>query len=114
MRISDWSSDVCSSVLVPAAWMSMAVFALMALYATIALVWLIKLCEILAMACAPLGPAFTLITLLTGSNWGRPMWGQWRMEERLVGKEWGRTCKCQWSPYYQRKKKRSSTKQVKA
>ena len=38
---------------VPAAWMSMFVFGLMALYAAIALVWRIKMCEILAMACAP-------------------------------------------------------------
>jgi heme exporter protein C len=62
---------------VPAAWMSMFVFALMALYAAIALVWRIKLCEILAMACAPIGAAFTLITLATGSIWGKPMWGTW-------------------------------------
>ncbi len=62
---------------VPSAWMSMAVFALMALYAAIALIWRIKLCEILAMACAPSGAAFTLITLLTGSIWGKPMWGTW-------------------------------------
>ena len=62
---------------VPAAWMSMFVFALMALYAAIALVWRIKLCEILAMACAPIGAAFTVITLATGSIWGKPMWGTW-------------------------------------
>ena len=62
---------------VPAAWMSMAAFALMALYSAIALIWRIKLCEILAMACAPTGAAFTLITLATGSIWGRPMWGTW-------------------------------------
>ena len=62
---------------VPSAWMSMAVFGLMALYAAIALVWRIKLCEILAMACAPSGAAFTLITLVTGSIWGKPMWGTW-------------------------------------
>ena len=62
---------------VPSAWMSLFVFALMALYSAIALVWRIKLCEILAMACAPLGAGFTLITLLTGSIWGRPMWGTW-------------------------------------
>ncbi len=62
---------------VPAAWMSMAVFALMALYAAIALIWRIKLAEILAMACAAPGAAFTLITLLTGSIWGKPMWGTW-------------------------------------
>ena len=62
---------------VPAAWMSMFVFALMAFYSAIALVWRIKLCEILAMACAPTGAAFTLITLATGSIWGKPMWGTW-------------------------------------
>src|SRR3546814_6041916 len=48
---------------VPSAWMSLAVFGLMAVYAAIALVWRIKLCEILAMACAPIGAGFTLITL---------------------------------------------------
>lgn len=62
---------------VPSAWMSLFVFALMALYAVIALVWRIKICEILAMACAPIGAIFTLITLLTGSLWGKPMWGAW-------------------------------------
>ena len=62
---------------VPAAWMSMAVFALMALYSAIALVWRIKLCEILAMACAPAGAGFTAVTLLTGAIWGKPMWGTW-------------------------------------
>ena len=62
---------------VPSAWMSLAIYALMAFYAAIALVWRIKLCEILAMACAPIGAGFTLITLLTGSIWGKPMWGTW-------------------------------------
>ena len=62
---------------VPAAWMSMAVFALMAAYAAIALIWRIKLAELLAMACAAPGAAFTLITLVTGSIWGKPMWGTW-------------------------------------
>jgi heme exporter protein C len=62
---------------VPSAWMSMAVFGLMACYAAIALIWRIKLCEILAMACAPSGAAFTLVTLATGSIWGKPMWGTW-------------------------------------
>jgi heme exporter protein C len=59
------------------AWMSMFVFGLMAFYAAIALIWRIKLCEILAMACAPIGAAFTVITLATGSIWGKPMWGTW-------------------------------------
>jgi heme exporter protein C len=62
---------------VPAAWMSMFIFGLMAFYSMIALIWRIKLCEILAMACAPIGAAFTIITLATGSIWGKPMWGTW-------------------------------------
>ncbi|MFC7301148.1 heme ABC transporter permease CcmC [Cognatiluteimonas weifangensis] len=62
---------------VPSAWMSTAIYALMAAYAAIALIWRIKLCEILAMACAPIGAAFTLITLATGAIWGKPMWGTW-------------------------------------
>lgn len=62
---------------VPSAWMSMAIFALMAVYAVVAQVWRIKLCEILAMASAPIGAAFTLITLITGAIWGKPMWGTW-------------------------------------
>jgi heme exporter protein C len=62
---------------VPSAWMSLFVYALMALYAAIALVWRIKLCEILAMACAPIGALFTAVTLATGSIWGKPMWGTW-------------------------------------
>ena len=62
---------------VPAAWMSLFVYGLMAFYSVIALVWRIKLCEILAMACAPVGALFTAVTLATGSIWGKPMWGTW-------------------------------------
>ena len=62
---------------VPAAWMSMGIFAGMAIYSAIALIWRIKLCEILAMACAAPGAAFTAITLATGMIWGKPMWGTW-------------------------------------
>ncbi len=62
---------------VPCAWMSLFVFVVMAMQSVIALVWRIKICELLAMACAPVGAAFTLITLLTGSIWGKPTWGTW-------------------------------------
>ncbi|HET6545926.1 MAG TPA: heme ABC transporter permease [Rhodanobacteraceae bacterium] len=62
---------------VPSAWMSLFVYAFMAANAFIALVWRIKLAEVLAMASAPVGAAFTFITLVTGSIWGKPMWGTW-------------------------------------
>ena len=62
---------------VPCAWMSLFAYVFMAVNAFIALVWRIKLSEILAMASAPIGAAFTFITLVTGAIWGKPMWGTW-------------------------------------
>ncbi len=62
---------------VPCAWMGLFAYIFMAVNAFIALVWRIKLSEILAMATAPIGAAFTFITLVTGSLWGKPMWGTW-------------------------------------
>ena len=62
---------------VPSAWMSLFVYAVMAVNAFIALVWRIKLSEQLAMACAPIGAGFALVTLVSGSLWGKPMWGTW-------------------------------------
>ncbi len=62
---------------VPAAWQAMAGYMVMAVLAVIALVWRIRTVEIMAMAAAPIGAAFTAICLATGSLWGRPMWGTW-------------------------------------
>ncbi len=62
---------------VPSAWMSMFIYAVMGVSAFIALVWRIKLAEVVAMESAPIGAAFTFITLVTGSLWGKPMWGTW-------------------------------------
>ncbi len=62
---------------VPCAWMSLFAYLFMAANGFIALVWRIKLSETLAMASAPVGAAFTFITLVTGSLWGKPMWGTW-------------------------------------
>jgi len=62
---------------VPCAWMSLFAYFFMAANAFIALIWRIKLSEVLAMAAAPAGAAFTFVTLVTGSLWGKPMWGTW-------------------------------------
>ena len=62
---------------VPAAWMALFVYAGMALASAAALVWRHPLAEVVARASAPVGAAFTLIALATGSLWGRPMWGTW-------------------------------------
>lgn len=62
---------------VPAAIMSMGVYAFMATAAFVALVWQIKMCEWFIVAVAPIGICYTLIALVTGAVWGKPMWGTW-------------------------------------
>jgi len=62
---------------VPAAWMSLAVYSFMAACSFSALVWRTRMSYILAVAAAPIGALFALITLVTGSIWGKPIWGTW-------------------------------------
>ncbi len=70
---------------VPAAWMSMMIYGLMAVMGFIALVWRIRIMEVLVISSAPVGAAFTIIALITGSLWGRPMWGTyWVWDARLT------------------------------
>lgn len=62
---------------VPAAWLSMAVYVAMTLLAISVLVWRVQVAELALVASAPIGAAFTLIALITGAIWGKPMWGAW-------------------------------------
>jgi heme exporter protein C len=62
---------------VPAAWMSLFVYLVMAGNAAVGLIWRIKVAELMASASAPLGASFTFLALVTGSLWGKPMWGAW-------------------------------------
>lgn len=62
---------------VPAAWMSMFVYACLAVASFLALVFRHALADAAAQAAAPLGAAFTFLALVTGALWGRPMWGAW-------------------------------------
>ena len=69
----------------PSAWMSMFVYAFMAAAAAAGLIWHLKLGDAVARACAPLGAAFTLCALVTGSLWGKPTWGAyWVWDARLT------------------------------
>ena len=70
---------------VPAAWMSMFIYVCMAGAGAIALVWNVKLFEMFAANCAPVGASFTFLALATGSLWGKPMWGAfWVWDPRLT------------------------------
>ncbi len=62
---------------VPAAFASMMFYVIMAVAAAVGYIWRIKLAHMAAVAIAPVGAAMTLIALVTGSLWGKPMWGTW-------------------------------------
>ena len=62
---------------VPAAWLSMFGYGVMAVAALGTLVWRHPLADVTAKAAAPIGAAFTFLALVTGSLWGKPMWGTW-------------------------------------
>ena len=70
---------------VPSAWLSLFVYVVMAGASAIALVWRIKLAEVVAIESAPIGASFTFLALVTGSLWGKPMWGTyWVWDARLT------------------------------
>ena len=70
---------------VPNAWLAMGVWAVMSIASIGTLVWRHPLADVAAKAAAPLGAAFTFLALLTGSLWGRPMWGTyWVWDARLT------------------------------
>ena len=70
---------------VPAAWLSMLIYAVMASAALGTLVWRHPLADAAGRAAAPLGAAFTFVCLVTGSLWGKPMWGTyWIWDARLT------------------------------
>jgi heme exporter protein C len=62
---------------VPAAWMALFGWTMMALSAIGTLVFRHPLADVAQKAAAPIGAAFCLICLITGSLWGKPMWGTW-------------------------------------
>ncbi|MBN7806245.1 heme ABC transporter permease [Agrobacterium rosae] len=62
---------------VPAAWLSMMCYTVMAVAAIGTLVWRHPLADVAHKSATPIGAAFTLIALVTGSLWGKPMWGTW-------------------------------------
>jgi heme exporter protein C len=69
----------------PSAWISLFSYSSMAIAGAIALIWRIKMGHAVASASAPIGASFTLLALVTGSLWGRPMWGTyWAWDPRLT------------------------------
>ncbi len=62
---------------VPCAWLSLMIYSIMALSNLSGFIWKNPFSYLIAKAIAPIGAMFTLITLITGSIWGKPIWGTW-------------------------------------
>ena len=62
---------------VPSAWLALLTFVIMTIYSIIGLAFKTPFCFIVNSAIAPIGATFTIICLITGSLWGKPMWGTW-------------------------------------
>jgi heme exporter protein C len=70
---------------VPAATVAMGGYLLLAVLGASLLVWRHPLAALMARATAPVGATFTAVGLITGSLWGRPMWGTyWVWDARLT------------------------------
>ena len=70
---------------VPAAWVASLAYVVMTAAALGTLVWRHPLAEAAQKAAVPLGACFTFICLVTGSLWGKPMWGTyWVWDARLT------------------------------
>jgi heme exporter protein C len=62
---------------VPCAVLSLSLYTVMAVSSFIYLVWKVKVMDALSAVCAPMGALLTVLTLITGSVWGKPTWGTW-------------------------------------
>lgn len=62
---------------VPAAILAQSIFFAMALCGAIGLIWKMKVADMVAKSCAPIGASMTFIALFTGAVWGKPTWGAW-------------------------------------
>ena len=62
---------------VPASWLALMTYTAMAVSAAIGLIWRMKVAHAVAVACAPAGAGFTVVSLATGMIWGQPTWGTW-------------------------------------
>ncbi len=62
---------------VPASWLALFVYLCLGVASFLSLVFRHALADAAAKAAAPLGAVFTALALITGSLWGKPMWGTW-------------------------------------
>ncbi len=77
---ADWQQGDTVRIMylhVPAAWMASAGYVALAACSFASLVWRHPLADLAAVEIGPVGAAVTALCLVTGSLWGKPMWGAW-------------------------------------
>ena len=62
---------------VPSAWLASFLYFILAISCVFYLVWKHPLADLVSSSIAPIGALFSALTLVTGSLWGKPMWGTW-------------------------------------
>ena len=62
---------------VPSAWLALFGYVALGICGLSYIIWRHPLADVAGRAIAPVGAVFALITLITGSLWGKPMWGAW-------------------------------------
>ena len=62
---------------VPSAWLATFLYFSLAISCVFYLVWKHPLADLVSSSIAPIGALFSALTLITGSLWGKPMWGTW-------------------------------------
>ena len=62
---------------VPSAWLALLTYSIMTIYSIIGIAFKMPFSFIVNKAVAPVGAVFTLLCLISGSLWGKPMWGTW-------------------------------------
>ena len=62
---------------VPSAWLALLTYSIMTIYSIIGIAFKMPFSFIVNKAIAPVGTIFTLLCLISGSLWGKPMWGTW-------------------------------------
>src|SRR3546814_16933724 len=105
MRISDWSSDVCSSDLFSEVFFDDVQLPDDALIGQEGSGWMQVTAEL---AFERSGPERIYSSIVLLNRWIHTLRGR-RSEERRVGKEWVSTCRSRWSPYHNKQKKKSKT-----
>src|ERR1700679_1606663 len=77
---ADWQQGDAVQIMyvhVPSAWLASAGYFSLALCSLFSIVWRHPLADLAAVEIGPVGAGFTFLCLVSGSLWGKPMWGAW-------------------------------------